>query len=73
MLMAMKSRPRVTLEPELECEVALFTPAERIELARTFERWAQQLRLSAFILRSESESRRPAVLRVLSRRKLLLN
>lgn len=70
---AMKSRQRVTLEPELECEVGLFTPPQRLELARKFERWARQLRVSAFILGRAEEPKRPAVLKVLSRRKLALN
>jgi hypothetical protein len=70
---AMKPCPRVTLEPELECEVGLFTPPERLELARKFERWARQLRVSAFILRRAQEPKRPAVLKVLPRRKLALN
>ncbi|MGO9200947.1 MAG: hypothetical protein ACLQM8_10470 [Limisphaerales bacterium] len=69
----MKSRQRVTLEPELECEVGLFTPPQRLELARKFERWARQLRVSAFILRRAEGPKRPAVLKVLPRRKLALN
>jgi len=72
-LVAMKPRPRVRLEPELEREVALFNPAQRVELARKFERWARQLRVSAFILRRAAEPRRPAVLKVLPLRKLALN
>jgi hypothetical protein len=70
---AMKSNPRVTLEPELECEVGLFTPAQRLELARKFERWARQLRVSAFILRRDAEPKRPVALRALPLRKLALN
>ena len=70
---AMKSCPRVTLEPELECEVGLFTPPQRLELARKFERWARQLRVSAFILGRAAEPKGPAVLKALPRRKLALN
>jgi len=69
----MKSCPRVTLEPELECEVMLFTPAQRVELARKFERWARQLRVSAFILGRDAEPKRPVALKVLPQRKLALN
>ena len=54
LLPLMRDCPRVTLEPELECEVALFTPSQRIELARKFERWARQLKVSAFILRRDA-------------------
>lgn len=69
----MKSCPRVTLEPELEGEVGLFTPPQRIELARKFERWARQLRVSAFILGRDAAPKRPVALRALPRRKLALN
>ena len=69
----MKTESRVTLEPELEQEVALYTPAQRVELAGKFERWAHQLRISAFILRRGQEPRARAVLRVLPLRRLALN
>jgi hypothetical protein len=63
----------VTLEPELEEEASLMTPAQRLALARKFERWARQLRVSAFILdRVYSPKPRPS-LRALTRRKLVLN
>jgi hypothetical protein len=69
----MKSYPRVTLEPELELEAGWFTPSQRLELARKFERWARQLRVSAFILGRDAEPKRPVALKVLPRRKLVLN
>ena len=40
----------VILEPELEQETALFTPAQRLALAQKFRRWARQLDVSAFIM-----------------------
>ena len=69
----MKTRSRVTLEPELEEVVALYTPGQRMELAQKFERWARQLRVSAFILRRAVTPTGRAVLRVLPRRRLALN
>jgi hypothetical protein len=61
------------LEPELESEVALFTPSQRIELARKFERWARQLKVSAFILDRDAGPKKPVALKALPRRKLVLN
>jgi len=69
----MKTRARVTLEPELERDVALYTPSQRIELAGKLERWARQLRISAFILRRDGAPRGHAVLKALPRRRLALN
>ena len=64
----------MTLEPDLEQEVALYTPAQRVELARKFERWARQLRVSAFILRRVREQKKGhGVLKGLSRRRLAWN
>jgi hypothetical protein len=71
--MAMKTRARVTLEPELEQVVALYTPGQRMELAWKFERWARQLRVSAFILRRMRGPLKQGVLKALSRRRLALN
>jgi hypothetical protein len=63
----------VTLEPELEEEASLMTPAQRLALARKFERWSRQLRVSAFILdRAYAPKPRP-FLRVLMKQKLVLN
>ena len=72
-LAEMMRRALVTLEPELEREVALYTPAQRMELARKLKRWARQLRVSAFILRRAREPRARVALRVLPRRRLSLN
>jgi hypothetical protein len=63
----------VTLEPELEEDAALWTPAQRLAAARKFERWARQLRVSAFILKRLSEPKPTPCLRVVSRRVLLKN
>jgi len=41
----------VSLEPELEAQAALLTPAQRLALARKFQRWARQLEISAAIMR----------------------
>lgn len=50
----------VVLEPELESETSLLTPAQRRELARKFRRWARQLEVSAFImLRNQQQACAP--------------
>jgi hypothetical protein len=46
----MLKKIRVVLEPTLESKVHCWTACQRRELARTFERWARQLRVSAKIL-----------------------
>lgn len=69
----LKNPMRVKLEPELEEQVCLMTASQRVALAFKFERWARQLRVSAFILRRVSSPKRPPSLKVLSRRSLLLN
>jgi hypothetical protein len=46
----MFKKPRVVLEPTLESKVYGWTACQRRELARTFERWARQLRVSAKML-----------------------
>ncbi len=63
----------VTLEPELEEEASLMTPAQRLALAHKFERWSRQLRVSAFILNRVSAPKPQPFLRALTRRKLVLN
>jgi len=63
----------VTLEPELEEEAALLTAAQRIELARKFDRWSRQLRVSAFILKRVYAPKPRPSLKVLTRRRLVLN
>jgi hypothetical protein len=68
----MKKR-RFTLEPELEEETALLTAAQRMRLARKFERWARQLRVSAFILRQDAHPGPRPSLRAVPRRRLVLN
>lgn len=64
---------RVKLEPELEAEAMLLTPAQRIQMAAKLERWARQLRVSAFILRADAEPKPRPSLRALPRRRLALN
>ena len=64
---------RVTLEPVLEVEACLMTAAKRRALARTFERWARQLRVSAKILEVDEAPRPRPSLRALPRRRLSLN
>lgn len=67
-------KKRVTLEPQLEERAALWNPAKRVRMARIFERWARQLRVSARIISGDAEPRRhPRALQPLPRRKLELN
>jgi len=67
-------KKRVTLEPQLEERAALWSPAKRVRMARIFERWARQLRVSARIIACDAEPRRhPQELQHLPRRKLELN
>lgn len=68
-----RMKTRVTLEPELEEEAALLTPTQRILLAKKLERWARQLRVSAFIMRRDAAPKPRPYLKALSRRKLALN
>jgi hypothetical protein len=63
----------VTLEPELEEEAALLTPVQRLDLARKFERWSRQLRVSAVILKRVYGPKPQPSLKVLTRRRLVLN
>lgn len=66
-------RPRVTLEPELESEVCLLTPQQRLNMAIKLERWAHQLRISVKILTSDLSPRSKPSLKRLSQRRLILN
>jgi len=43
-------KTRVILEPMLESKVSCWSSCQRRELARKFERWARQLRVSAKML-----------------------
>jgi hypothetical protein len=56
---------RVRLEPVLEQQALLWTPARRRAMAAKFERWARQLRVSASILEPDCPPRPP--LRLLAR------
>jgi hypothetical protein len=64
---------RVTLEPSLQAQAALWSPAKRIEMARKLERWARQLIISAAILQADSAPPTPPRLKRLPIRKLRLN
>jgi hypothetical protein len=56
----MKNRKRVTLEPELELFVLAMTPWQRLDLAKKYERWARQLKVSASIMFRDSCPAGPA-------------
>lgn len=64
---------RVTLEPTLQEQAALWSPAKRIEMARKLERWARQLIISAAILQADSGPPAPPRLKRLHPQKLRLN
>ena len=63
----------VTLEPELEAEASLWTPAQRRAAAKKMRRWARQLDISAVILERHTAPRPKATLKPVPRRKLVLN
>ena len=63
----------VTLEPELEEEASLWTPGQRRAFASKLERWARQLRVSAFILERQSAGRQRPSLTGVSVRQQRLN
>ena len=67
------NRCPVVLEPELEEEAALMTPSQRRAFAATLERWAHQLRVSAFILEQRAGLRLQPSLKPLPRRRLRWN
>jgi len=62
----------VTLEPELEKIAGLWTPLKRLEMARKFEKWARQLRISGkiMIFRSPGHSGRRGSLEFVAPRKV---
>ncbi len=68
---------RVTLEPELQEIAALWPAAKRFEVAQKLGRWAKQLKISALIMASDGrgrgQSRRPASVPSLPKRKASLN
>jgi hypothetical protein len=70
---SMKKRKRITLEPDLEADVAFLNAYQRRALARKFERWAHQLRLSATILLAEQKPKPKPSLKAVSPRRLRLN
>ena len=63
----------VTLEPELEAEACLWTPAQRRAAAKKMRRWARQLDVSAVILERLLAPRPKPALKGVPRRKLALN
>lgn len=64
---------RVRLEPSLEIQVITLSPVQRRALARVYERWARQLRVSAKILERDQLPRPKPQLRPLVPRRLRLN
>ena len=66
-------RSRVVCEPDLEEQVALYTPSQRLALASKLRRWARQLEVSAVILRESARVKPKPSLRRLPARKLALN
>ena len=64
---------RIKMEPDLEMHAGNFTAAQRRELARKLERWAKQLRISAFIIDRDSAPRPRPALKRLSRTQLRRN
>ena len=64
---------KVILEPELQEEVELLNSWQRLRMARKFERWAHQLRISAFILSRNQTPKPRSSLKALPRRRLFLN
>lgn len=52
---------RVRLEPALEEHAALLNPSQRRALARVYQRWARQLRVSAKILEADQQRPKPKV------------
>lgn len=66
-------RIRVRLEPQLEKHIATLDASERRQVAKKFERWAHQLKISAAILDRACPAPPQDPLRPLPRRRLLLN
>jgi len=64
---------RVILEPSLECKVGRWSAWQRRELARKFERWARQLRVSARMLDLDEAPKPPPRLKALPTRRQRLN
>jgi hypothetical protein len=64
---------RIVLEPELEEIANSLNAAQRRALASKLERWAKELRVSAFILERDAAPRPRPALKRLAPRRLLLN
>lgn len=64
---------RVVLEPTLESKVFSWNACQRRELARQFERWARQLRVSAKILDLDDAPKPLPCLKALPPRRQRLN
>ena len=50
---------RVKLEPGLEERARAWSPSKRLLMADLFERWARQLRVSARMIETQSQPRKP--------------
>ena len=66
-------KKRVTLEPALEEIAQGLNASQRRALAKKFDRWARELKVSAFILDRDAAPRPRPVLRRVSRERQLLN
>ena len=69
----MDKKTRVILEPTLESKVSCWSSCQRRELARKFERWARQLRVSAKMLDLDDAPKPPPRLKILTPRRQRLN
>ena len=69
----MDKKSRVILEPTLESKVFCWPAWQRRELARKFERWARQLRVSAKMLDLDAAPKPPPRLKSLPPRRQRLN
>jgi hypothetical protein len=67
----MKKNSRIFMEPALEEIACDWSPAKRREMARTFARWARQLRVTAKAM--ETQAGAPLKRKGLTNRKAVWN
>lgn len=60
MVVGMKIRKRVMLEPELEAIAGKWGAIHRLEMAKMFRRWAHQLEVSALMICRDVDDRGPS-------------